>query len=154
MTPNQRLKNLITLSEFQSVRRKLHLQDSWCSNTIFLFNDLSAILFQDLIQEYQTEVFLYDRKNRSATANLYGIASKLLDVEDEKQVEELTGRYMSSINFTTLGIDVEEKKKSLAYALALLSYAGDSVMAFSASDNGEFFTAPIRRVTSEWESCM
>jgi hypothetical protein len=154
MTPNIKMQKLPELQEFKGIVAKYKISSVWCRSTVFLFSASSAILFQDLIQDDETDVFLYDRSRRRCTANMYGIADRIANPAN-KQLRELTAWYTKVIDFESLSLRSDRKKESLSFSLALLELYGDQIL-FDSSllGFGEIFTSPISEVANEWEACM
>jgi hypothetical protein len=154
MTPNIKMEKLLELQEFKGIVAKYKISSVWCRGTVFLFSASTAILFQDLIQDDETDVFLYDRSRRRCTANMYGIADRITNPAD-KRLEELTAWYAKVIDFGSISLRGDRKKESLSFSLALLELYGGQIL-FDSSFLGfdEIFTSPILEVTNEWETCM
>jgi len=154
MTPNKKLINLLRISEFEKLRLQGNLQSTWCESQVFLFNEVNAILFQDIIQEDEVDVFLYHRKSRSSTFNLYGVADFLLNNAIKDSMSEILKSYRKSIDFNVLNIFAERKKQSLAFGFALLASVGDRIWSLSPQENALLFTPVLDIVSSRWEKCM
>jgi hypothetical protein len=154
MIPNMKMEGLIELKEFKRVVVKYRVSSLWCRNAVFLFTKSSAIVFQDLIQEDEVDAFLYDRIKGLCTANMYGIADRIVDPKDNR-LNELTSAYLKVIDFGRLSLHSDRKKESLSFSLALLDLYGSQILFEPLSLNfRELFSAPIVQVTNQWEQCM
>jgi hypothetical protein len=154
MTPNNRMVELPHLEEFLEIAAEYKMSSVWCRDAVFLFSGSVAIIFHDLIQDDEIDVFLYDRLRRRCTANMYGIADRIVG-PDQRPLNQLAESYFKKIDFARISVNRDRKKESLSFSLALLKLYGHRILCESLSmDFDEIFTTPILQTTDEWEQCM
>lgn len=145
---------LLHLEEFSEIAAEYKLSSVWCRDAVFLFSGSVAIIFQDLIQDDETDVFFYDRIRRRCTANMYGIADRIVESE-QGPLKRLADWYLKTIDFARISLNRDRKKESLSFSLALLKLYGHRILCESLpTDFNEIFTTPILQTTDEWEQCM
>lgn len=155
MTPNLQLNALIDIPEFEKIRQRYRLISVWCRDSIFLFDKRSLVIFQDLREEDETDVYYYDRRAHAATFNMYGIADRVSNPED-KRLDDLAAIYAKNIDFESMAMRTDRKRRSLAFSLALLEVHGETIfregeMYMNFREN---FTRVIKQIADDWERCM
>lgn len=86
MISNGNLRTLCGFEIFTDLTKNLTAEVAWCDATIFLYTNDVAILFTDLIQEFEIDIFLYDRNCNAYTYNMYGIEDFLLTAGEKALV--------------------------------------------------------------------
>jgi hypothetical protein len=154
MISNGSLYILCEFEIFKELADYLEAELVWCEATIFLYTKDMAILFTDLIQEVEVDIFLYDRNYNAYTYNMYGIEDSLLTAKEKTSVSKKAFSLMSEIDFERLGIKSLQKKESIAFALSLLRQFGRRIFATSLSAFPLLANKPTEKMRERWNKCM
>lgn len=154
MISNGNLRTLCGFEIFTDLTKNLTAEVAWCDATIFLYTNDVAILFTDLIQEFEIDIFLYDRNCNAYTYNMYGIEDFLLTAGEKALVSNDASILINEMDFDLLGVKSLQKRQSIAFALSLLRRFGRRIFSTSLIKLPLLANEPTEEMQERWNTCM